>query len=429
MNYKKEQNEWNEFVTREIGDDAKLLSVSLYSSDCRIYLSGKSVFKIRRLTPASMRGKLNTLEDEFLILSHLSSVSGVPVPINYSRIDGWEMLEMSSISALPIYDPTFGAPRESLKDFIQVVKFVWKINKLGCSHGDLHFKNIGRNLEGAISCFDFDQASLANPVYCVLRDFFGVGAFARWSDASLLWRARNVQIIWPVVAGFEVLRKLAISVVFKSQKQVLSSSLKARVALLKDNNLIKLAEAWDIAAYSNASAPGVPVAYYSIDIAGINFPGERPWLLRWESIMHVIDFRGKRFLELGCNLGLLSTHVKLNGALSCLGLDVDYEIVKAASLVSQAFDVEAEFRQLNLDDPNSWEETLSGYDIVSALSVMHWVKDKSRLWSFLARHNEVIYEGHESDFEAEENLRKAGFTVISNIGLSERGRSLFYAVK
>jgi SAM-dependent methyltransferase len=205
--------------------------------------------------------------------------------------------------------------------------------------------------------------------------------------------------------------------------------LKARVALLENANLNILAEAWDIAARSNASSPGMPLAYYSLDICGINFPGERPWLLRWNIIRHKIDFKGKKFLELGCNLGLLATHAKLSGASTCLGLDIDHDIVQAASLVSRAFDVVVGFRQLNLDDPLQWEDEIGGYDIVSALSVMHWVKNKKRVRSFLGRHKELIYEGHEADIEAEENLRKIGFTQISSIGQSERGRRVFHAIK
>jgi hypothetical protein len=72
--------------------------------------------------------------------------------------------------------------------------------------------------------------------------------------------------------------------------------------------LVSLAQAWEIAARSQASFPGLQLAYYSLDVAGINFPGERPWVQRWNSLRANVNFKGKRFLELGCNLGLLSIH-------------------------------------------------------------------------------------------------------------------------
>ena len=54
-------------------------------------------------------------------------------------------------------------------------------------------------------------------------------------------------------------------------------------------------------------------------------------------------------------------------------------------------------------------------------SGLHWVKDKERVWSFLGEHQEIIYDGHESNVEAEANLRKAGFTQVLSIGQSKTG--------
>ena len=433
MNYQKEQQEWDQFVTQEIGAEAKLRSISVSSSDCRVYSLADRVYKVKRLTPASIRGRLNSLEDEFLVMNNLTNIPSIATPCSYKRLEQWELLEMTEIKPLPIHDPTFGQPNESLKDFFQVVSFAWALNRRGCSHGDYHFQNIGRNVDGLLSAFDFDQAFVANPLLCWMRDFWGIGSLARRTDISLLQRARKVQYIWPVIAAFNLLRKTMVKAVRAIQGQRGSSALpfptQVRAALLKDGNLNTLAEAWGVAANSNASSPGLPLAYYSLDVSGVNFPGERPWLLRWNDINQAIDFKGKKFLELGCNMGLLATHAKLNGAIACLGVDVDLDIVKAASLASKAFGAEVKFKQLNLDDPRHWEAEIADYDIVSALSVMHWISDKKRAWSFLAQHGEIVYEGHESDIEAEENLRKIGFTNIHSIGQSERGRQVFYATK
>jgi hypothetical protein len=433
MNYQQEQQEWDKFITQEVGVNAKLLNVSLYSSDCRIYSLADSIFKIRRLTPASMRFRLNSLEDEYLILSHLKSISAVPKPLHYKRLGMWEIIEMTAMSPLPAHDPTFGAPRESMKDFMEVIKFAWSINKLGCSHGDLHGHNIGRNVQGELSAFDFDQAIIGNPILCWLRDFLGIGTYARPTDISLLRRARSLRIIFPLLKVYQLSKQLLRTIIRRNgSNRIISTftriNLKDHVVLLNDHKMNLLAEAWVIASKSNASSPETPIAYYSLDIDGINFPGERPWILRWHSIKQKIDFKGKKLLELGCNLGLLSIHAKIIGASSCLGIDIDPDIVRAASLAAYAFETEVKFKQLNLDDSFKWEDELAGYDIVSALSVMHWVKNKERLWAFLSKQKEVLYEGHESDTKSAQNLKKAGFTKISVIGQSERGRNIFHAI-
>src|SRR4029453_13519863 len=108
MNYLEEQKEWDTVVAREIGADARLLSVSTYSSDCRVYQLSNVVIKIRRVTPASCRHRLTWFEDEFLLLKQLAPIAGVPAPRSYRRTGDWELLEMTLLAPLQGHDPTFG---------------------------------------------------------------------------------------------------------------------------------------------------------------------------------------------------------------------------------------------------------------------------------------------------------------------------------
>jgi hypothetical protein len=433
MRYRQEQDEWDQYIWDSLGGNAVLVSVSKFSSDCRIYRTNDSIHKIRRLTPSSIRGRNNLFEDEYLIMQQLSSVTGVPAVRSYKRVGEWEQLEMELMPELDGYDPTFGNPHETFKDFWDIVHVTIRINRLGCSHGDLHWRNVGRNREGGISVFDFDQACLASPWRCAVRDILGIGTCERRCEFSLFNRLRYVR-----GTGFllRALARLARELTMILSRTGPSSAERNHLAQLPfmqramlqvDPALQTLAEAWSIASRSKASAPDVDLAYYSIDISGINFPGERPWIIRWERIRRSIDFKGKRLLELGCNMGLLSIHAKLSGAAACLGIDVDKEILRAAELASRAFGTDVVYRQLDLADSFPWEEELSGFDVVSALSVLHWVKDKKRVWSFIAQHKEVLYEGHESEHEAEVELRQAGFTHIVRLGTTERNRQMFYA--
>ena len=43
MNYQNEQQEWDNFIIKEIGDKAELISVSVTSSDNRVYLDENSI--------------------------------------------------------------------------------------------------------------------------------------------------------------------------------------------------------------------------------------------------------------------------------------------------------------------------------------------------------------------------------------------------
>ena len=176
-----------------LGGNTVLVSVSRYSSDCRVYRTRDAIFKIRRLTPSSIRGRNNSFEDEYLIMQQLSSVIGIPAVRSYKRMGEWEQMEMEVLPELCGYDPTFGMPHETFKDFGDIARVTWQLNRLGCSHGDLHWRNVGRNISGGISVFDFDQACLASPWRCAMRDMLGFGTCERRSECSLFNRLRYVQ--------------------------------------------------------------------------------------------------------------------------------------------------------------------------------------------------------------------------------------------
>jgi 2-polyprenyl-3-methyl-5-hydroxy-6-metoxy-1,4-benzoquinol methylase len=434
LTYWQEQDDWMQFVEENVGRGAKLLSVSALSSDNRIYEHEGSVFKIRRITPASIRGRLNSLEQEYLILDRLRDIPFLPIPLGYKRTGEWEMLRMAQLDTIPAFDPTFGPPKEKIANFFEVMKFAWCLNRKGCSHGDYHSENVGINNSGDLSVFDFDQSTLGHPLHCLVRDFLGIGNLSRPTDVSLFKRSQNVQYIWPLARAWYQFKRLIRFVlahfhILNPKQSTEIQFLKVRATLTGNFSIEKLADAWTKAAISNASSPGKVIAYYSLDVGGMNFPGERPWLSRWNTINRNVDFNGKRFLELGCNMGLLAIHAKIQGATACLGIDVDTEVLKAASAASKAFGTEVDFRNLNLDAKRDWESELTGYDIVSALSVMQWVSDRERLWRFLAKQRALLYEGHESPELAKTKLANLGFQHISTLGVSERGRLLIYATK
>jgi len=59
---------------------------------------------------------------------------------------------------------------------------------------------------------------------------------------------------------------------------------------------------------------------------------------------------------------------------------------------------------------------------------MNWVMDKDNLIDLLSRQKVVLYEGHDNDQIETDRLRKAGFSGIERVAVSERGRSVFVAM-
>jgi 2-polyprenyl-3-methyl-5-hydroxy-6-metoxy-1,4-benzoquinol methylase len=178
------------------------------------------------------------------------------------------------------------------------------------------------------------------------------------------------------------------------------------------------------------------VAYYSLNVDGMQFSGERPWEERWLYIGPALreacggDLAGKRILELGCNLGLLSVWAAREGA-ECQGYEYESDILEGGKLLATAFGVadqcgwnQADFNKREVTDAIAYEA-----DICTCLSVMNWVKNKENLINFLSRQKMVLYEGHDSDEVEIGRLNRAGFVSVEKVAISERGRGVFLARK
>jgi SAM-dependent methyltransferase len=164
-------------------------------------------------------------------------------------------------------------------------------------------------------------------------------------------------------------------------------------------------------------------------LGDVLLPGERPWTLRWEAIRRAVDFRGTNVLELGCNMGLLSSFAMLEGATSAHGVDRDAPILEASRLTASALGVTPTFEQVDLANDLEWEERLAGRDVVVAMSVIHWLPNPGRVLSFLGTHPIAIYEGHDDLTTEIARLRQAGFSHVTSLLESERGRHVLLARK
>jgi 2-polyprenyl-3-methyl-5-hydroxy-6-metoxy-1,4-benzoquinol methylase len=199
-----------------------------------------------------------------------------------------------------------------------------------------------------------------------------------------------------------------------------------------DTKVKTLLNAWNIAQISNASSPDRNIAYYSLYFEGYHFPGERPWEERWKTLRDITDYSGKRILELGCNMALLSAFLlKERNAKEALAIDVDGGILEAAKCFATTLGVSIKYQKQDFDSPVNWEMKIADFcpDIVFALNVLNWVNDKERFLKFLSGFSELIFEGHDSlDIEIG-RLQSVGFSNIDIIGQSERDRHVLHCSK
>lgn len=208
--------------------------------------------------------------------------------------------------------------------------------------------------------------------------------------------------------------------------------------IIPESNIHLIQKAWSF----NTAGPGAPKetpSYYNITINGTYYPGLRPWELRWDMIKDALDYSDKRVLELGCCMGLVSTCIKKYcDALSATGVDGTDQFlisqgspmrVQAAKWVAQAFEVNVDFIQTNLN-ADRYESIIGyDYDIVFCFSLLNWIHDKDRFMHYLAHFDHVVFEGHDSLQNEIDRFYKYGFANHEILGHADRGRTVIHFYK
>lgn len=146
-------------------------------------------------------------------------------------------------------------------------------------------------------------------------------------------------------------------------------------------------------------------------VAGV---GERNCQERWDTLAP--DVKGKRVLDLGCNLGWFTAKAHAEGAKSVLGVDADQPILDAAAILHP--ECNGAWKQMDLDE----EMPTGKFDVAFCLAVwQHLAAGKERLVELLKTIPVVYWEGKNPSMK---ELGEMGFQVERR-GFSERGRNLF----
>jgi len=202
--------------------------------------------------------------------------------------------------------------------------------------------------------------------------------------------------------------------------------------IINPANIHLIEKAWSV----NTGGPSCR-QYYRMTINGKVYPGSRLWDMRWDVIKDATDYTNKNILDLGCNMGLVSTCLKTyRGVSAAVGVEgPDWFLiqqgsphrVQAAQWFAQAFEADVSFIQVDLNGSGNYEEVIGNdYDIAFCMCLLNWIKDKERLLRFLAQFNEVIYEGHDSLEVELDRFRRHGFTHFRILGKGDRGSIIHF---
>lgn len=405
-----EQEEWATFVAGQCDCIPQLISVSPLDSDRRVYRCHRRSLKIRRLRGEAQDKRQfgQTLTAEYQALLHASE-HGFCDPPSLSREPGWEVLQCNYVNGTPLSSvwPVEGWWRRTMFAVISI-RIIFRLNCIGIYHGDLSSTNFIVTEDGAVQLIDFGDARITSPVQAVINEWKRF-LFGRH---GLLLRSLKTGLLRAFPAT---------QTPFRRWKMRNATPLTLETS---DPDYRELSRVWQAASRWN-STEGQWLAYSSLTVGGEHFPGQRPWLLRWTRIREHVSFRGKRVVDLGCNMGLLTSFAMLEGAKSATGIEGESQLVQAARDLAAVLGVDSQFLQADLDGPDL-EELCRGADIVVAMSIFEWVEDKQRLLRIFSNCDEILYEGHDPLPMEKQRLRSAGFTTVIEVIRGDRGRTVLY---
>lgn len=413
-----EEAKWKHIVEGHIGSNANMLACSQSSTNRRVYKAGESIYKIVLINEAQYA---NTLEQEFRLLSALSDIDSLPKVISFENHCDCSILETKLYHALKVGQIGDQISRHKLS-IKKLVRAIYLLNIRGVRHGDITIHNILISPDGELKIVDLDQACETSRFQAILGDFFGIGKYPA--------KRTLIRLLTQLILSRMPLwcRSGMIHLARQSGKRLVKR-LKYEPSICPDTHLGKI---WSKAMASDANAPGQGVSYYSLRMDKHIYPGERPWEPRWESILSIVNFKNKRILELGCNMGFLSCYMERYGSLpNGLGVDHDKEIINTAKEFSLYAGAKTSYRVVDFNATDSWENTfdVKQFQMVTALSVLNWVSDKGRFLRFLGSFQEVLYEGHDEIGIECSRLQSAGFKYIDVVSVSERQRAVLWARK
>lgn len=419
------ENEWRHVVSQCGLESAFLLQVSPIDLGRRIYRIEDKVYKIRLVEldeTASLRQNNYAQEYEILKFCRGNGLEFIPRPIGHRKTQVYEILELEYFDGVAL--PEFEGRTFPLILW-KLLTAVVRLSRAGISHNDLRSANVLVGNVRSIAVVDFDQACHSDFLPSLMANLLGL---------SLQRRENKVHGSYMTVVKDRVKRVLPRKLLIQIRRWKGHGDAFTPIDIPENANarLKLMREAWKLGQLSDANAPGAFVAYYSLTEDGCFFPGERPWHPRWDSLSTITDYDSKIILELGCNMGLLSSFLmKERNAAAAFGTDIDSKILEAARLVAKAYDVEPSFTRMDFDSAERWEDTLRATkpDVVFALNVLNWVHDKGRLLRFLGEHKEVIFEGHDSTEIETARLKGVGFNHVRLVAVSERGRPLLHCLK
>lgn len=156
--------------------------------------------------------------------------------------------------------------------------------------------------------------------------------------------------------------------------------------------------------------------------SGIKIRGYTQSYKSWDRLQHLIDFRDKDVLDLGCFHGYFCFKAEEAGSRSVVGVEADESTMEVAKQVAVLRKSRVLFCRGDLND----FETGCVYDIVMALNVLHHIKNIDHALKNIFRSSKLaVFEVTVSQKEIiSEYARQFGFDLVGRANSHREGREI-----
>ena len=103
--------------------------------------------------------------------------------------------------------------------------------------------------------------------------------------------------------------------------------------------------------------------------------------IKFKQLTKGINFTGKTYLDIGCNLGEMLRLAKAEGAIHVVGIDERRDYIEEARMIDNSVVL----------DVRKAEYVTGNYDIVVASAMFHYIKDHDRFFNQMARATNEVF--------------------------------------
>jgi 2-polyprenyl-3-methyl-5-hydroxy-6-metoxy-1,4-benzoquinol methylase len=414
---------------------------SRYGYICSDFGNQRFIIKISPLELPSTLNQpppLNCLEEANLLISiqNENLINQIPKIVGAGTIrDTWSFL------IEPFYvDEGICSAGDIKFVLLQVLDIIFTLGSKEVLHRDIRIENI-RVHGGCVRLIDFNRAISIPDLHQDISknsDIIGVGENIIPSHENPMVQPQSFSRLVEYInqkfkSQFQVSNLMSDYKI--NNRRYKSMDAKQLLSLIRQSRATGDKRIWDTDKH---------IPYYTFKFMGESIKGERKLEDRLE-ILNYPHMEGKKYLDLGCNLGLFSTNaVEHLGASLAAGIDHDPKIIECARIIAKerSCDGKTIFIASSLMDISAeWlllKTGFSTFEYVSCFSVFRHIQKNGQgaLYSFL----ETVSEICSSNFYFEncsnkptsqiiKFLKRRGFRQIVFLGKSERNRDICVAYK